>query len=415
MKEITLSIKLNQDKQLISKEAATQRILEIRLQAPLASAEVSKPRLNLALVLDRSGSMAGEKLEYAKQAAIHVLDLLQKEDQAALVVYDDRVQVLSPSLSVTNGNRFELKQLIARVESGGSTNLCDGWLTGCKSIAASAREDTINRTMLLTDGQANVGVTDLEILAAHAFELYKDTISTSAFGVGYGFNEHLLEAMANKGGGNFYFIEHPDQIPQIFLKEFDQLVGIAVRKVEIKLELPASIEWQILGGWSTEYKNGTLHIYVGDMLAGKMQDIYLKLQIPADVNAGKLALSAKAFGQGEPGQLFEDQAELDFQYAGSSDVDQAPENKELMERFSLVDLAETAAEALKLERKGQRDEANRMLNQSLNRNRPYISLQEDTNYQGMSTRMKQGMTEADRKRSHSESYLQRRSKENNEK
>ena len=84
-------------------------------------------------------------------------------------------------------------------------------------------------------------------------------------------------------------------------------------------------------------------------------------------------MSAKAFGQGEPGQLFEDQAELEFQYAGSSDVDQAPENKELMERFSLVELAETAAEALKLERKGQRDEANRMLNQSLNRNRPYIS------------------------------------------
>ena len=415
MNHIKFNIKLNQDKQLVSKEAATQRILEIRLQAPLASAENSRPKLNLALVLDRSGSMAGEKLEYVKQAASHVLDLLQKEDQVALVVFDDQVQVLSPSLSVTNGNRFELKQLISKIELGGSTNLCDGWLTGCKAIAASAQEDTINRTMLLTDGQANVGVTDLEILAAHAFELYKDTISTSAFGVGYGFNEHLLEAMANKGGGNFYFIEQPNQIPQIFLKEFDQLVGISVRKVEIQLDLPSSIEWQILGGWSTEYKNGRLHIYVGDMLAGKMQDIYLKLQIPADVNAGKLASSAKAFGQGEPGQLYEDQAEVEFHYAGSSDVDQAPENKELMERFSLVELAETAAEALKLERKGERDEANRMLNQSLNRNRPYISLQEDANYQGMSTRMKQGMTEADRKRSHSENYLRRRNKEQDEK
>ncbi len=410
-----LNIKLEQDKQLTSKEVATPRILEIRLQAPLASTENSRPRLNLALVLDRSGSMAGEKLEYVKQAAIHVLDLLQKEDQAALVVFDDEVQVLSPGLNVTNGNRFELKQLISRIRWGGSTNLCDGWLTGCKAIAASAREDTINRTMLLTDGQANVGVTDLEILAAHAFELYKDTISTSAFGVGYGFNEHLLEAMSNKGGGNFYFIEHPNQIPQIFLKEFDQLIGIAVRKVEVQLELPASVEWQILGGWSTEYKNGRLHIYVGDMLAGKMQDIYLKLQIPADVNAGKLALSAKVFGQGEPGQLYENQAKVEFQYDATTAVDQAPENKELMERFSLVEMAETATEALKLERMGQRDEASRMLNQRLNLNRPYISQQEDANYLGMSTRMKQGMTEADRKRSHAESYQRRRNKEKDEK
>jgi Ca-activated chloride channel family protein len=411
----TLNIKLNQDKQLISKEAATQRILEIRLQAPGSSQENGRPRLNLALVLDRSGSMNGEKLEYVKQAAIHVLDLLQKQDQVALVVFDDVVQVLSPSLSVTNGNRFELKQLISRIQSGGSTDLCAGWLTGCKAIAASAQEGTINRTMLLTDGEANVGVTDLEILAAHAFELYKDTISTSTFGVGLGFNEHLLEAMANKGGGNFEYIENPNKIPQIFVKEFDQLVGIAVRKVELKFELPPSIEWQVLGGWSTEYKNGCLHIYIGAMLADKTQDIYVKLQIPAECNTSEVALTAKVFGQGETGQVYEDQARVEFQYAGSAEVVQAHENKELMERFSLVELAETAAEALKLERAGQRDNANRMLNQSLNRNRPYISLQDDAIYQGMSTRMKQGMTEADRKRAFADSYNRRRNKVKDEK
>ena len=415
MNPIALNIKINQDKQLISSEAATQRILEIRLQAPGSSQENSRPRLNLALVLDRSGSMSGEKLEYVKQAAIHVLDLLQKQDQVALVVFDNVVQVLSPSLNVTNGNRFELKQLISRIALGGSTNLCDGWLTGCKAIAASAQEGTINRTMLLTDGEANVGVTDLEILAAHAFELYKDTISTSTFGVGLGFNEHLLEAIANKGGGNFEYIENPDQIPQIFMKEFDQLVGIAIRKVEIKLELPPSIEWQVLGGWSTEYKNGCLHIYIGAMLADKTQDIYVKLQIPAKGNTSELALTAKVFGQGETGQVYEDQARVEFQYAGSAEVVQALENKELMERFSLVVLAETAAEGLKLERKGQRDEANRMLNQNITLNSPYISQQDAMFYQRMSSRMKQGMTEADRKRSHSDSYNRRRNKEKDEK
>jgi Ca-activated chloride channel family protein len=269
--------------------------------------------------------------------------------------------------------------------------------------------------LLLTDVLANVGVTDPEILAQHAFELYKDDVSTSTFGVGYGFNEHLLEAMANKGGGNFYFIERPEAIPKIFLKEFDELVGITARKVEIKLELPPSIEWQVLGGWSTDYKKGSLKIYVGDMLTDKTLDIYLKLQIPASIKSNQLVISAKVLGQGEPGQLYEDQNNVVFQYADQKDVDAIAANKELMERFSVVELAETATEALKLERKGHRDEASRMLNQNITQNLTYISLQAAEDYQGMSTRMKLGMTEADRKRSHAESYRTRRNKEQEEK
>ncbi len=193
------------------------------------------------------------------------------------------------------------------------------------------------------------------------------------------------------------------------------LVGITARKVEIKLDLPPSIEWQVLGGWSTEYKNGSLHISVGDMLSGKTQDIYIKLQIPAEVNKGELVMTAKVFSQGEPGQLYGDQTKLVLQYADQTDVEAAHEDKELMERYSVIELAESAAEALKLERKGQRDEANRMLNENINRNRQYLSAKEANNYQGMSNRMKQGMTEADRKRSHDESYRTRRNKESEEK
>lgn len=412
MDHTTLKIQLNSDKNIIAKDDKTQRILEIRLHAPEVAGINHRPKLNLALVLDRSGSMAGTKLEYVKQAAHHVLDQLQNQDQVALVIYDDQVEVLSRSLPVTNGNRFELKQLISHIESGNTTNLSGGWLAGCKEIASAAREGTINRTMLLTDGLANVGETDLEILGQHAFELYKDSISTSTFGVGYGFNEHLLEAMSNRGGGNFYFIEHPNQIPGIFLKEFDELVGISARRVEVKLDLPASVEWQILGGWSSEYKDGHLHIYVGDMLRDKTQDIYVRLQIPAAESSSELAIQAKAFGQGEPGQLYEDHAQLSFKAAALNEVEAAPEDKALMERFSKVELADTANEALKLERRGVRERASRMLNDNINLNRSNLPAHEAAMYQKMSERMKRGMDEADRKHSHQESYNLKRQKEN---
>ena len=410
MNQNSFEMELNRDKNLIVKETVTQRILEIRLQAPLPSKVNSRPNLNMALVLDRSGSMHYEKLEYVKQAAQHVLDQLNEQDQVALVVYDDQIQVLAHSTKVTHGNRFELKQLISDLKAGNLTNLRDGWLTGCKEIATAAHEGTINRTLLLTDGLANVGETDPEILAQHAFELSKDAVSTSTFGVGEGFNEHLLEAMANRGGGNFYFIPRPDRISEIFLKEFNDLIGITLRSVEIKLDLPKSIEWQVLGGWSTEYKAGQLHIYVGDMLAGKLQDIYVKLQIPKDKNVSELSLKVRVFGKGEDVTILEDQAEVVFQYVDKQAVEAAQVDQALMERFSVVELADETAEALKLERMGKRDEAEQRMKASLQRNQPYISPQEAVNYRNLSSHMKNGLTEADRKQMHWDAYNIKRKK-----
>ncbi len=411
MNQDILNIQLNADKTLLSTEARTERILEIRLQAPRSARLESRPELNLALVIDRSGSMHGAKLECVKQAAAHVLDQLQAQDRVSLVAYDSVVRVLMPSIPVSNGNRFELKRVISGLHSGSSTNLYGGWLTGCKQVATAAQDGTLNRTLLLTDGLANEGETDPRILAQHAFELRNDSVTTSTFGVGYGFNEHLLEAMANQGGGNFYFIEDPADITRIFLQEFGELVGISARKVELKIDLPAFVDWQVLGGWATECKDGNLRVFIGDVLAGKTQDIYIKLQVPANGSVPDLAFTARVFGQGKPGQVFEGQATLNLEYASSQHVYEAPVNRELMERYSLVDVAESATEALKLEREGEREAAYQRLNQSINMNRPYISAQEDLKYRDLSDRMRQGMTEPDRKSSHFEIYKQRREKD----
>jgi Ca-activated chloride channel family protein len=221
--------------------------------------------------------------------------------------------------------------------------------------------------------------------------------------------------MSNRGGGNFYFIPKPDQIPQIFIKEFNDLIGITARKVEIKLDLPSSVEWKVLGGWSAEHKDGHLHIYVGDMLSGKTQDIYVKLQIPVDDKASGLVLNAKAFGQGEASEVLEYQAKVTFQYADQKDVEAAPVNREVMERFSVVELADTATEALKFERIGEREKANQMLNERIDRSRPYISPGAAASYQQRSDRMKTGMTEADRKQTHYDVYNIKRQKEDKDK
>ncbi len=408
MSQNTLQLHLNTDADLIAREVPSQRVLEISVQAPLAANQSSRSQLNLALVLDRSGSMSGEKLDFVKLAARHVLDLLEEQDHVALVAYDDEINLLSPSTPVTKDNRIELKRRISNIEPGGSTNLSDGWLAGCQEVASAAQEGTLNRAMLLTDGLANAGITDLEELAQHARELSRRGISTSTFGVGQGFNEHLLEAMSNQAGGNFYYIATPNEIPDLFLREFRELVAVTARDVEIIVEAPPHVNIQVLGGWRVDFSEGRLRIFLGNLFSGQTQELFIKLLNPPLGELNELVFTVKIFGKGETGQLYEDRAEFAFQYADQDKVEAAPRKRDVLERFARVDLAEAANEALKLERLGENDKASRLLTQSIEDNRPYIESSQADEYQRMSQIMKHGMDEADRKQSHYNTYTQKR-------
>ncbi len=401
-------LELNTDQALIASEVPSQRVLEIAVQAPEALESVQRPVLNLALVLDRSGSMAGDKLTYVCQAAVHVLELVSPNDRVALVAYDDHVDLLSPSRPVTSENRAELKRAIYALRPGNSTDLSGGWLTGCEEVAAAATEGSINRALLLTDGLANAGITDLEELARHARELAARGITTSTFGVGQGFNEHLLEAMSNQGAGNFYYIEMPLEIPSLFEREFKELAAVTVRDVEITLDVPAKVSVQVLGGWRSETQTNPLRVFLGNLTSSRRQEVYLKLLTPPESAGGDLVFTVRAIGKGEAGDLLEAKADMTFHYTSQGEAAAAPRRVDVLERYAPVDLAEAANEALKLERKGEKDKASRLLKQSLNENRPFMPAPSAATYDRLSERMAQGMDEDDRKASHYNTYNQKR-------
>jgi len=414
MTKNTIQISMQTELALLEESVPSQRTVEITLRPPAAVESGKRPRLNLALVLDRSGSMSGAKLEYAKQAAQHLIDLLDEQDRVAVVAYDDKVTVVAESMEITSKSRRLIKNKVQKIETGGSTNLGDGWLTGCKEVAANQVEGQLERTLLLTDGLANVGMVDLEELAVHARELCGRGVSTSTFGVGEDFNEHLLEAMSTAGGGLYHYIQSPEQIAQIFSREFSELAAVTARDVKITLEIPAGVSAQVLGAWRAETENGRMCIYIGAMQAARPQSIYVNLLTPPANSETGITLKAEVSGLGGGGEAYVDSAEIEFKYAHKKTVNKAVRDQGLLERSSQVRVAEAVNESLKLERKGKRKEASRNLKIAMEAASPYMPAAQLEKYDQMSQRMEHGLEENDRKSAQYSSYMARRSRDEDE-
>ncbi len=239
--------------------------------------------LNLSLVLDRSGSMAGEsKLELVKQATAFVIDRLLEQDRVSLVAFDDEIKVAGPSCAANPANREALKAELHKLRPGGSTNLSEGWFRGIEEVARFQAERTyINQVWLFTDGQANRGITDPEELATHAGQFRKRGIITTTFGFGSDTDENLLEAMGEKGGARFQHIREAGKIYQTFAGELQERLKTIGRDLALQINLPGGIELENLNDFEMSKGKGQVIIRLGDIFAGEEKQVVIKLRVPA--------------------------------------------------------------------------------------------------------------------------------------
>jgi len=209
----------------------------VRIQAPDAPAGhgAQRPPQALALVIDRSGSMSGRPLEEAKRCAEYVLGKLRPSDAVALVKFDGRVQRLWPAASLSDG--AAQRAAIAGIHAGGNTNLHGGWKEGADTLADVAGQG-LKRVILLSDGQANEGVTDSNEIAAHCAAWAAKGITTSTYGLGNSFNEDLMVAMARAGGGNHYYGDTADDLMEPFEQELELLGNMCLRYLRLAATVP---------------------------------------------------------------------------------------------------------------------------------------------------------------------------------
>ena len=215
----------------------------IRITPPALSLDPSswpnwkgRPDLNLSLVLDRSGSMEGEKMIRAREAAMFCVDQMLATDRLSVVTFDDRIEVLFPSEPVTN--KQAMKDLISRVRARSSTALHEAWVRGGLTVSENMLDQGINRVVLITDGLANVGITNTDEIVTQAMGVFQRGVSTSTIGIGADFNEDLLMPMAQAGGGNAWHVVEPDDMQHIFQVELEGLIAQFAHTVSLSL-IPA--------------------------------------------------------------------------------------------------------------------------------------------------------------------------------
>lgn len=218
----------------IASDQPTTLDVLVKIVPPVPETQPQRPPLNLGLVIDRSGSMAGSKIEYARQAASYAVQQLLPTDRVSIIAFDDRVETVVSSTPALE--KSPILQAIHRIRERGSTALHAGWVEGGVQVGHHLRSDRLNRVLLLSDGLANVGETNPDVIANDVHGLAQRGISTTTLGVGNDYSEDLLEAMARSGDGNFYHIESPQQLPSIFQAELQGLMATLGQQVSLGIE-----------------------------------------------------------------------------------------------------------------------------------------------------------------------------------
>jgi Ca-activated chloride channel family protein len=324
----------------------------IRITPPTPSADHSsrpnwkgRPDLNLSLVIDRSGSMNGEKMIRAREAAMFCVDQMLPTDRLSVVTFDEHIDVLFPSEPVTN--KQSMKDLIARVTARGSTALHEAWVRGGLTVSERMLDHGINRVVLITDGLANVGITNTDEIVTQALGLHQRGVSTSTIGIGGDFNEDLLMPMAQSGGGNAWHVVEPDDMKHIFQIELEGLIAQFAHTVSLSL-IPAD-GVRIVDALNDFELTDTGRYRLPNLQAGSPLDVVVQLRVGAEEVGRQMRLLDLRLGftpqEAKNAEVLKQAHTVEF--ATRAEVEGSPANYEVIKAVQFLMNARARNEAMK--------------------------------------------------------------------
>ena len=234
--------------------------------------------INICLVIDRSGSMEGEPLNYVKRACDYVVDMLEPNDILSIVTFEEQVDILMPARKVVN--KALVKEHIHRIEVGNTTNLYDGLMAGCMQIASVLPQTPgyVHRVLLLTDGEPTAGLKDFGSIVQQVALQKQQGISITALGFGTEYNEELMAGIARRSGGNYYYIQRPDLIPEVFRRELETLMTIIAKNIRVRFTLSRWVQMRQVYGLQPSFGPRTVEVVLPDIERGTVRTVLAEME-----------------------------------------------------------------------------------------------------------------------------------------
>jgi Ca-activated chloride channel family protein len=338
-------LNIQTDRALMPAGTATLRYLTISITAPARARRTERPAVRVGLVLDRSGSMAGRKIEMARKAVGHAVQLLNARDHLAVVCYDNEVDTLLGATPASAEAKSLATKRLAAIDARGATDLCAGWLRGAEELTRDGR------VLLLSDGLTNQGELDHDRLAQHARDLRARGITTSTFGLGADFDETLMARLATEGGGHFYFVEQPAQIPDFFASELGETLDVVARDARLVIGGGPGIHVGCLNDFPIDRgATGEVQIRLGDLVSEQQLTVVVAIRATAGEAGTDVVITARLTDRDQA--LFPKSMPIDWSVLEAADDAAQPVNIEVLIAVATLIAHRARAAALEANRRG---------------------------------------------------------------
>jgi Ca-activated chloride channel family protein len=255
--------------------------------------DATRPPLDLALVIDRSGSMSG-RINYAQDAAVGIVDHLGAQDHVALIQYDDSADVVVASTAMDDKGKTAMKSAIRSISLGGGTNLHGGLVLGRDEVQRVYTQGQVSRVILLSDGQANVGVVDPQQIAATARDAANHGTRITTVGVGLDYNEDLMEAIAESGRGNYHYVKEAKDLERVIAGELAGIQATVATNVELRLTpVCPGVQITEVHGYESRRDGAAFVVPMADLIGHDSRKLLVSMKVPDGQKGHVAALRAE--------------------------------------------------------------------------------------------------------------------------
>lgn len=321
--------------------------------------------INLAIVIDKSGSMSGQRIEKAREAAILAVNMLNENDTLSIVAYDSKARVIVPATKVDNKLRI-IGLINENIYAEGGTALFAGLSKGIKQVENQLTKDKVNRIILLSDGQANIGPSSVDELSQLAIIAAKKNIAITTLGIGSDYNELLMSSIASYSDGNHVFVNNSADLENVFVHEFTDLMSAIAQDVVITIQLKNGVKPVRLLGRDGVIKGNEITVKMNQLFSN--QEKYVLLEVIPD--KGKVG-QEKTLAQVDLkyDNLLENKTENETQevrisYTKDKKMVDDAIHQDVIVETELQKVALENEKALELYNQGKRDEAQQLLREN---------------------------------------------------